>query len=686
MPFEEIVLDDRRFEDLVAEAKRRIPGYTPEWTDLNDSDPGIALTQLFAWLGEMILYRLNRVPDKNYLKFLQLIGIQLAPPVPAEADLAFTLTSKDLGRVVEVPQGTRVALADAVDGQPVIFETDDSLYAVGGELQQLQSFDGARYKLLTEEKRVETGFFHPLSETPQAGAAFLLGFDRAFPAGRHRLRFYAYTADLIAEGKGVAADAPVPAPPVEAVWEYWAGKSAGWQRLTVVSDDTASLTRTGFLEFEAPSGHQAVKYGLLQGDQDDALFWLRYRVVELLGAGYELAPRLEDVALNTVTATNAVTVTDELLGASDGLPDQEFELAQAPVLPGTLVLEVDEGDGWQPWQAAGDFAASGREDRHYTLDAATGTVRFGDGKQGKIPRALLPEGPDGRPSALVGSPEGRGLPNVRARRYRWGGGERGNAGAGKITSLESSVPFVDSVTNPRPASGGQDEESLAHARQRAPEAIRSRERAVTAADFEFLARQTPGARIRRAKALPLHHPDYQPARPAAVGRPAVTVPVPGVVTVLVVPDSKSARPMPTEDTLGRVAAWLRSHALLTTEIYVAAPRYRKVSVEARVVAQSTAASGQVDQALTRMLLDYFHPLRGGEARQGETPTGWPFGGTISFAEVYRRILDTDGVKSLAADALTLLVDGERIDQCVDVELGPDELVYSESHDIRVSYS
>ena len=61
MPLPDIQLDDRRFEELFKDAQRRIPRYTPEWTDLNDSDPGITLVQLFAWLAEMLLYRLNRV-------------------------------------------------------------------------------------------------------------------------------------------------------------------------------------------------------------------------------------------------------------------------------------------------------------------------------------------------------------------------------------------------------------------------------------------------------------------------------------------------------------------------------------------------------------------------------------------------------------------------------------------------
>ena len=77
MPLPDIQLDDRTFEQLVTELRRRIPAYTPEWTDHNDSDPGITLLQLFAWLSEMIIWRLNQVPQKNYYAFLRLVGIDL---------------------------------------------------------------------------------------------------------------------------------------------------------------------------------------------------------------------------------------------------------------------------------------------------------------------------------------------------------------------------------------------------------------------------------------------------------------------------------------------------------------------------------------------------------------------------------------------------------------------------------
>ena len=66
-------LDDRRFQDIVDEAKRRIARLCPEWTDHNVSDPGVALIELYAWMTEMMLYRLNQVPDRLYLKFLELL-------------------------------------------------------------------------------------------------------------------------------------------------------------------------------------------------------------------------------------------------------------------------------------------------------------------------------------------------------------------------------------------------------------------------------------------------------------------------------------------------------------------------------------------------------------------------------------------------------------------------------------
>ena len=98
MPLQDLNLDDRQFVDLYNEALRRIPAYTPEWTDYNDSDPGITFLQLAAYLQEILIYRLNQVPLKNYQKFMELVGLNLLKSAPAHADLTFTLSKGEVAR------------------------------------------------------------------------------------------------------------------------------------------------------------------------------------------------------------------------------------------------------------------------------------------------------------------------------------------------------------------------------------------------------------------------------------------------------------------------------------------------------------------------------------------------------------------------------------------------------------
>jgi predicted phage baseplate assembly protein len=675
MPLPDIQLDDRTFEDLVAESIRRIPSYTPEWTDFNQSDPGIALVQLFAWLEEILIYRLNQVPDKNYIKFLQMVGISLALPAPAQAELTFTLTSKTLPNAILIPAGTQVSLSGAVNGQPVIFETTANLNAVGGSIQAVMSFDGAQYTLQTQSNNTQGQVFYAFSQQPQAGAALYIGFDQPFPAGTFVMTIHT-TADPtfpIAQGNVASAPGVVTAPPpVIAVWEYWNG---AWTSLTVSQDTTQYLTLNGALTFTAPSDMAQTKYGILQKPSDPSLYWFRYRIVQILGSGYESPPVLQDVLLNTVPAQNVVTETLELLGASNGLPNQTFQLANSPVLPKpagvTGIIEVNEGSGYALWSEVSDFNGSSRTDTVYTIDLSTGTIAFGDGVHGKIPQWL-----SGDSSNSVQSD----LPNIRVTQYQWGGGAAGNGGANTITSLQTAIPFVASVTNLRPAVGGADEETVADAEDRAPQVLRTQSRAVTGDDFAFLATGTPGAQIARAKALPL----YNPALDISAGVPGLTsaeAPLPGVVTVIVVPQSPNPAPIPSAATLQLVASWLDTHRLITTELYVIGPTYRQVQIIGNVVALPTANVGQVAQLLQQTLLAYFNPLTGGA--QGN---GWDFGGTIYFSEVYRQILITPGVLRIAANAITIVVDGKPQPAGQDIALNPNELVYSTSHTITVTYS
>ncbi len=664
MPLTAPNLDDRTFQQIVDQARRRIPRYAPEWTDHNETDPGITLVQLFAWMTEMTLYRLNQVPERNYVKFLELLGIELQPARPARAELTFELARDDLETVI-VPRGTEVAAAGD-DGQPLVFETDEALIALGAKLAAVQSFDGFAYTALTTSNAAAGQWFHPFGAGAREGAALVLGFDSplAMTGEEINLAVEVFTDDPGSEPRCCDPGLGLP-PPSTLEWQFW--DRVRWQTLSLVADETRAFTGSGHVYLQGPG--ERAKRDLLGAVAGKELYWLRCRLVR---SGYDRAPRLEAVLTNTAGATQAQTVRDEVLGGSDGRPGQGFTLANVPVVArdealgttasdgrpvtvASLLLEVNEGAGdgdFEPWQEVDDFFASGAGDPHYTLDRTTGEIGFGDGRRGRIPVA----NPD-RPGA-----------NVVAREYRYGGGRRGNVGAGAVSELQSLVDGVAGVGNRRPAAGGADEETLAEAKLRAPAELKARGRAVTAEDFEHLARQTPGVRIRRAKALPLVHPRYSGA------------PVPGVVTVVVVPDAEGGRPVPSEQTLRAVCVHLDRHRLLTNELYVVAPRYREVVIEADVVARPDADLAAVHRGMVGGLVRYFHPLAGGEDGRG-----WEFGRDVFYSRVYRVLLDVDGVDRIRDNQLEIKLDGERQPFCRDAPIGDGELLFSGEHRIRVAY-
>src|SRR5688572_9471903 len=124
-------LDDRTFADLVAQARERVQRSCPQWTDLSVHDPGAALLEAFAYLTEVMLYRLNRLPEKAYLEFLNLLGVTRHPPAAAWVELTFTRVSGE--EKITVPAGTKVAAARGADPHPVVFTTTAHTSIPAGE-------------------------------------------------------------------------------------------------------------------------------------------------------------------------------------------------------------------------------------------------------------------------------------------------------------------------------------------------------------------------------------------------------------------------------------------------------------------------------------------------------------------------------------------------------------------------
>ena len=151
--FKDIKLDDRTYDDIRSDLINNIIKHCPEWTNHNPSDPGITLIELFAYMTEMTQYRLNQVPTKNYLAFLDLLGMKQRLSMPSQSRVQFELSvgyqmdnpSKD---TVYIPKDTKIATQSDDENEEVIFETLKPLYASNVKLANVYSktYDVARDK------------------------------------------------------------------------------------------------------------------------------------------------------------------------------------------------------------------------------------------------------------------------------------------------------------------------------------------------------------------------------------------------------------------------------------------------------------------------------------------------------------------------------------------------------------
>lgn len=653
MPLEQYLpqIDDRRYDDIIAEVRTRIARYAPEWrpgesawTDVNDNDPGITMVQVLAWLTEILTYRMSKVPELNYIKFLELLGIELNPAEPALAEVAFPVQPTSGAPFIIVPARTQLSAEPGDGGPPIVFETQRALIALSAKLAAVLAYDGYSNTDVTAANDDGALGYMPFGPLAGDGSTLLLGFKYAgvFPQTELDLAVVAFPDIPLANAFQCGLPPSAAYGPARIRWEYWNGTN--WERLDVLKDETVAFTRSGHIHLRLPPPGAMQTLAI---ETPDLLYWVRARI-EL--AQYERPPLLAAVRTNTALVEQAETVNDEVLGGSNGRRDQVFRLASAPVLSGTLKLEIDQGDGYQPWVQVADFFGSSPTDLHYVLDRTSGEVRLGDGVNGAI---------------AVANVNNAGA-NVVAREYRFGGGKRANVLANTINTLITPIEGIDdnAVTNLFAAHSGREEESLAEAKKRAPRSIKSRCRAVTNEDFEYLAMQA--ANVKRAKALPLFHPKF----------PGVAVP--GVVSVIIVPDSDDPRPTPSEGTQRTVCAYLEQRRLLTTELYVLKPTYRQVAINVQVLANDSADLAEASKAIVATLCDYFHPLRGGEDGQG-----WPFGGTIFYSRAYQRVFRVDGVQSITA--LTIVLDGKEAPACTDVPINANELLYSLEHRVDIQY-
>jgi predicted phage baseplate assembly protein len=570
---------------------------------------------------DLLLYRLNKVPDKNYIKFLDLLGVELMPPAPAKTDVTFHLSAPQPTPVV-IPKGTEVATVRTETEEAITFSTDADLEIRSPTLAYfLVTRDSESFVDYTQDIKNGTPL-DVFKEVPREGNAFYLGYDE--PLGGNVL---VITLDCD-EKRGIGVDPDNP--PLS--WEYWDGILESWQPLEKRSeaiawleqDGTRALNRRGDVVLHLPDSFSSREVNLRRA------YWIRCRIThpQENQPTYEASPRLSGIASSimggTVPASHAIVVVGEQLGQSDGIPGQSFSLKNSPMLPRqreeTVEVEGEDG-GYEQWEEVPDFSQSGAEDRHFVCDSAEGVIKFG-------PSIRQPSGETKQYGKIP--PKGRRL---RFSSYRCGGGSIGNVGKDTLTVLKSSIPYVAAVTNRRAASGGVDLESVENAKLRGPQMLRTRDRAVTEEDFEHLAREASPS-VARVKCV-------QP-REAAGG----DGPPPGIVQVLIIPAiSAVGEQIPPEqlelprELREQVQNYLNERRLLTAVLIVTEPEYQLVSVEAKIKAKPMADANQVKRNVEERLYQFINPLYG-----GPEGNGWPFGRDLFISEVYSCIQSVDGVE------------------------------------------
>ncbi|HWB40449.1 MAG TPA: putative baseplate assembly protein [Gemmatimonadales bacterium] len=669
MPLPVPILDDRSYQQLRDELVRRIPVYAPEWTDYNASDPGITLLELFAFLGEHILFRFNQIPEQTRLAFLNLLKIPLRPARPAEALIAFeridldgagvlveqrseclagALSFETWGETVVWPVTSlavvRAAAAPPSEPEAVEFATaaidalgglapgevpawyenrfppEDPSAAAAEALDASSAVDGALWIAVmstrtTNLEDLRTGRLVGAGPGAATGGLLSIGF---MP-----------DEDVVSMDDCDACPGAGAAPRSDdMVWEVSTSRLVGgvpqYRRLTVEGDTTRGLAQRGVVRLRLPAtatdlavprpadeyleGTGVFPPGLADPElAAKVLFWLRAtrRSNRPLG-------RYLWIGINAAEVEQARTARGEFLGTGTGDAGQQYELVHIPVLEGSVRLEVEEAGRWVPWTLVSGFEASREDDRHAVLDPEAGTIRFGNGVQGRAPQ--------------IGE-------RIRVREYRYGGGPEGNVGPKAIAKPTGAVSARVKSANPMAATCGAAREPVAAALERIPGELRRRDRAVTSGDFRELALATPGVDLGRAECLPRFHP---PTRFTSAA---------GVVSVVVWPREDRKRPnapMPDRTTLRRVCAWLDDRRLVTTELYVIPPTYRRIAVAVGLRGKPGYGIEALRRWVELVLRQYLAPL----PPYGPEGQGWPLGRRVHGPELEAAALQVEGVEYL----------------------------------------
>lgn len=664
-------LDDRNYSQILQEALARIPVHNPEWTNFNDSDPGVTLLQLFSFMTENLVYRANLLPERNHLKFLQLIGKSLRPPSVAQG-VATIINDRGPLQTVTLPANIP-ALAGKIG-----FVTQNALDVLPIEMQVYY-----RQSLTDDQKTAAQATYSQLYATfadDPASLDFYQTVPLAPPASAAAISSVSLTDGTTVDGSLWLALLTRSSESSQrlAVMKEIAGKTITLGIMPAISNASRTLLPTGSatsqtsptLTYQIATGaldaNQLPQYQTLEGRSDNpagplqdltlvqltlpsdgsfgiwdnlpplqdgvgdypptledtdvlsrVLTWIRIRVNEAAD-GKVTAPSMQAsfswVGINATRITQRTQVFVEPLGTGTGEPDQTYYFVNTPVIPDSVQMAVDG----VLWQQISDLMQAPPE-----VPARDASLP---------PGATVPPSKISTPNVYVVDGEsgqvrfGFGLKGTRppakaaiVANYAYGGGSTGNIGIGSIQS-SPQLPAGFKITNPLPTWGGDDGESVTDAERNIPQYLQNGGRAVSQQDFVNIVQQTPGINLGRVEVLPVTEP--------------------GMVTLLVVPiDTQHPEaPQPNRLFLDSICNYLEPRRLLTTEVVVEGPEYVGLWVSIGIDVMPGRDIAPVREAVKQSIRTFLSPLDG-----GPTGDGWPLSKSVDVMDVWVQAVRVDGV-------------------------------------------
>ncbi len=621
------------FQEIMAEAKEKISGLYPLWTNYNPADSGMAILELFAYMTELQQFHAGQFGPSHKLAFLNLLGTAPRGLVPARV----YAENRGFGKPFFLLAGTKTLVGG------LVWEAEKTIF-----MDSNAQLEGVEFP------------FYPFGETPEFLSVYELGLKGKLSNGCIYTLYFDLADDYPVKRNPIREDVFLPL--VRLRLEFYDGTK--YQNCEVIEDGTFGLLKTGFVRFTLPEEikEQDGKYKLrlcIAGEYDTAplLNGISFHMAPfvqkdtkiesneyaLIPDGPDFYEALADSWYAVFGETKAykkegegfrrlyryssyfaegmrrfVFEADELgdmeklpevrlvsrgqnqpaelVFEADGCPNQEFFLPDKNILGSCFSLWVEEKkDYFVPWRRVVDFAEAGSGERCYCLDEQHGILKFGDGLQGRTPSGKI---------EITG--------------YALCEGRAGNM------QKNQTFAFMDEtghgvLWNPRPGIGGKNPETIEECVMRYREEKRKLERAVTERDYEELIRQTPGLRIKKVRAFP--SPEQE-----------------NCLEAVVQPYTNGNRKLGTDACRRNIIRFLEKKKLLGTQIIVREPEYIGIMIQLEFVAEIHFLEAQ--KAVEKAVWNYFD-------------THMDFGHSVDYSQLYGYIdslPETAGIYELSMHA------------------------------------